>query len=238
MIIRPDAGALTFITQHDHARLAADLLAHWTADGFEGHPRRDDLLRAAREHDAGWREIDDEAPAFDTTRGAALDFIGAPDEVKQSVWPRAIERVADASPYAAALIAQHAIAVYDRYAGAPAWRGFFDDLGVRRDLARARTSCSADDLQRDYRFLGVVDLLSLAFCNAWTDVHERNACRVRYAGGGIDVNLPLFAGPVPLRIRVRRLPDRSYASAADLRAALEDAPPEIVEGLARPGVAL
>jgi hypothetical protein len=36
-----------------------------------------------------------------------------------------------------------------------------------------------------------------------------------------------------MRIRARRLPNRRYASTADLRAAFEDAAPEIVEGMAR-----
>src|SRR4051794_26064601 len=155
------------MTQHDHARLAADLLDHWTADGFASHPRRPDVLLSAREHDSGWREIDDEAPAFDTARGAALDFIAAPDVVKQSVWPRAVERVAAASPYAAALIAQHAIAVYQPHA--PQWQPFFDEMAARRDEQLARTGQSAGDLAGDYRYLSVVDLLSLAFCNGWFD---------------------------------------------------------------------
>ena len=41
MIIRRQGDSLLFMTQPDHARLAADLLAHWTADGFASHPRRE-----------------------------------------------------------------------------------------------------------------------------------------------------------------------------------------------------
>ncbi|HEY7059117.1 MAG TPA: hypothetical protein VH458_21440, partial [Vicinamibacterales bacterium] len=62
--------------------------------------------------------------------------------------------------------------------------------------------------------------------------HERFGCTVRYAGGAIHVTPTLFSEPVSLRIRVRRLPDRRYASAADLRAAFDDTAPEILEGRA------
>jgi Protein of unknown function (DUF3891) len=235
MIIRPDESSLLFMTQHDHARLSADLLSHWTADGFADHPRREALLLAAREHDNGWREIDD-GPAFDALSGAALDFMSVSDEIKRALWPRAIERVAKVSAYAAALIAQHAISVYDTRAEDPLWRSFFDDMAARRDGLLASTAHTPDELQGDYRFLSIVDLLSLSFCNGWADERERYGCRVRYAAEGIDVSPAPFANVVTLRIRARRLPDRRYASTADLRATLEDAPPEVVEGLARVGV--
>jgi hypothetical protein len=236
MIIRPDDAWLLFMTQHDHARLAADLLSHWTADGFPNHPRRDALLLAAREHDNGWRDIDD-GPAFDSASGAPLDFISIADQTKRGLWPGAIERVAQVSPYAAALIAQHAISIYDSHADDSSWRPFFQDMAGRRDQLIEHTPDASADLQSDYRFLSIVDLLSLSFCNAWTDERERYGCRVRYAAEGIDVTPAPFGEAVPLRIRARRLPNRRYASTADLRAAFEEAAPEIIEGLARGGAA-
>jgi hypothetical protein len=135
------------------------------------------------------------------------------------------------------LIAQHAISIYNSHADDPSWQPFFQDMAGRRDRLIEGTTHSAGDLQSDYRFLSVVDLLSLSFCNAWTDEHERYGCRVRYAAEGIDVTPAPFAASVPLRIRARRLPNRRYASTADLRAVFEDAPPEVVEGLARGGAA-
>jgi hypothetical protein len=234
VIIRPDESSLLLMTQHDHARLAADLLAHWTADRFPEHPRRDALLLAAREHDNGWREID-EGPAFDAASGEPLDFIAVADGVKQSVWPRGIERVAHVSPYAGALIAQHAISIYGSHTEKSSWAAFFQNMAELRDRLLASTTHTPDDLQSDYRFLGIVDLLSLSFCNGWTDERERYGCRVRYAGEGIDVTPPPFAEAVTIRIRARRLENRRYASNADLRAAYEHAPPEVVEGLVRGG---
>ncbi len=229
MIIRRHDDSLLFMTQPDHARLAADLLAHWSADDFAAHPRREALLLAAREHDNGWREVD-AVPLFSVATGQALDFIAVGDDIKQSVWPRAIDRVAATSAYAAALVAHHAISVYDTQRRNPAWSAFFGETTARRDHELARTGHGQEELLQDYRFLGVADLLSLSFCNGWADERERLGCRVRYADGAITVTPALFAEPVPVRIRVRRLPDRRYASAADLRAAFDETPPEILEG--------
>jgi hypothetical protein len=232
MIIRRHDDSLLFMTQPDHARLAADLLAHWSADDFTAHPRRDALLLAAREHDNGWREVD-QAPLFSAASGQALDFISVGDDIKQSVWPRALDRLATTSAYAAALVAHHAISVYDTQRNNPTWAAFFEQTTSRRDQELARTEHGQTELLQDYRFLGVADLLSLSFCSAWVDERERFGCRVRYADGTINVTPSLFTEPIPVRIRVRRLPDRRYASAADLRAAFDDTPPEILEGHAR-----
>src|SRR3954454_17036088 len=118
MIIRRDGTSLLFVTQPDHARLAADLLNRW--EGFADHPRRAALLLAARDHDNGWRELD-EALVFDPAEGCAFDFITAPDSVKHAVWPRAVDRLAETSPYAAALVAQHALFVYGSHQDEASW---------------------------------------------------------------------------------------------------------------------
>ncbi len=231
MIIRTDGASLLFVTQPDHARLAADLLNQW--NGLQDHPRRDALLLATREHDNGWRELDEEL-LFDRATGRAFDFITVPDPVKHSIWPRGVDRLAETSAYAAALVAQHAVFVYDSHRDEPAWAAFFAGLRERRDDLRARAGQTAEELEADYPYLAVVDLLSLTFCNGWRDNHQRFATRTRCDDRGLVIDPSPFAAPsVPLRVRARRLPDRRYASAADLRAAYEDATPEFLEGDAR-----
>jgi uncharacterized protein DUF3891 len=233
MIIRPDGDSLLFITQPDHARLAAELLAQWRDDEFSAHPRRDTLLLAAREHDNGWREPD-AAMVFDTARGAGLDFLSAPDEVKQAVWPRGVDRLSEISPYAAALVAQHALYVLRANRDKPSWRDFFDRVSGRRDSQLQCSGMSAADLDSDYRFLSIVDLLSLAFCNGWREDEERFACAAWCDGNTLLVKPAMLReAAVPLRVRARRLENRPYASASELRAAFENAPLELLEGQAR-----
>ena len=61
-----------------------------------------------------------------------------PDALKRETSRRGIERLAD-DPYAAALVAQHRLHVYSRYAGHPEWQAFFADVTTaRREPARRR----------------------------------------------------------------------------------------------------
>ena len=113
MIVRSDGTAQLLITQPDHAALAGRIMECWAADAFAAAPRRTEILLAIAEHDNGWREVDG-APLVDAATGRVLDFIHAPDAVRQGVWPRGVERLAHA-PYAAALVAQHALEIYARY---------------------------------------------------------------------------------------------------------------------------
>ena len=233
MIIRRDNDSLLFLTQPDHARLAAELLSRWALDAFPAHPRRDAILLAAREHDNGWRELDDDV-VFDAADGQALDFVAAPAAVKQAVWPRAVDRLAETSAYAAALVARHAVFVYDNVRGHAGWIDFFRRMDARVDVLRERAGVDAADLESDYRFLAVADLLSLSFCSAWREPHTRFDVTVRTVSAVLHVTpAVLGADPIPVRIRARRIAARPYASAADVRAALEDAPPLLLSGEAR-----
>src|SRR5436190_12712100 len=122
MIIRRQPSSLQLITQPAHAALAERIMRNWQADHFPESPRRGSILQAVAHHDDGWAEADD-ALEVDEATGRLLDFIEVPDAVKRETSLRGIERVSD--PFAGALMAQHRLHVYRRYAAAPEWRGFF-----------------------------------------------------------------------------------------------------------------
>ena len=230
MIIRPDAGSHLFVTQPDHARLAAHIMRAWRGDALDQHPRRDAILFAVLEHDNGWIE-EDGATLVDET-GRPLDFIAAPPEVKHRIWPRAVTRVGGEHPYEAALIAQHAITVHAQHRTDPSWRPFFDAMEGLRTAMLGRSA--GDTFERDYRFVRTGDLLSLVFCNGWTDPHDlAGGGRTILRGATLEVSPDPFGGArVPLRVAARRLPQRTYPSAVELRTALEAAPVERIEGVA------
>ena len=165
MIVRPAGGALHLITQPDHAALAGRIMTHWTS--LAAAERRDDILRAIRDHDNGWREPD-AAPTIDPATGAVLDFVGVPAAVKQGVWPRAVAGLAD-RPWAAALVAHHAVTVYDRFRNDPDWASFFARMEHLRAEQLTLVSGTMEMLIRDYVYVRLGDLASLAFCNAWSD---------------------------------------------------------------------
>ncbi len=169
MIIRHLAASHQLISQPRHAALAARIMRRWQPEHFPESPRKASILNAIEQHDNGWAEID-EALVVDEATGQLLDFIELPDALKRDTSLRGIERLAS-DPYAAALVAQHRLHVYRRYAEHPEWRAFFARVMAARDAyLRASRAVSLDELLRDYTFVRAGDLASLAFCNNWTNV--------------------------------------------------------------------
>jgi hypothetical protein len=206
-------------------------------DGFATSPRRAEIHLAVREHDSGWQALDRDL-VFDAGAGRAHDFMTVPEPVKQSVWPIAVESVAAQSPYAAALIAEHAVFVYGANRGKPEWDTFFEAMETRRTDLLARAGVALDTLRADYPLLGLADLLSLSFCHGWETPKERLGRSIKCEGAAVTMTPSLLpAAPVPARVRMRRLPDARFDSHAALREALDRAPSEFLTGVARSGSA-
>jgi hypothetical protein len=232
VIVRSAADHLLLITQPDHAGLAARFMAAWRRDDLPGSPLRDVILRATRDHDNGWVEFD-RTPIVDPANGRLLDFINAPEPVRQGIWPRGVERLRDV-PYAAALVAEHALSVYEHYRDRPAWAGFFTSMEEMRDAALAAAAPrTLADLRRDYFFVRMGDLASLAFCNAWREPQKLARYELRLEGSELRFAPDPFGGArVPLTVAARRLPSRPYASSADAAAAFAAAPEIEITGVA------
>lgn len=228
MIIRPAGDVRHLITQSDHAALAGRIMEHWASLGVAG--RRDSILRAVREHDNGWREPD-AAPSVDPATGAILDFIGIATAVKQGVWRRCLDGVSDA-PWTAALVAQHAISVYDRFRGDPAWDVFFADMEAARTSFLASAGLAMESLVRDYVYVRLGDLASLAFCNAWSEPQMLGPWTIRLLDGrNLLVEPNPFVHDVPIAVDARALPLTPFASDAALAAAMHAAPVVTLTGL-------
>ena len=228
MIVRQTSDTFQLITQPDHAALAAAIMEHSVA--LAAHPRRASVLLAVAEHDNGWSEPD-AAPLIDPATGVPLDFISAPNVVRQGVWPRGVARLAG-NPWAAALVAQHAIVIFNRYRSDPAWTQFFVEMEtMRRELVQA-SELLLPELLADYWFLGLGDLISLTFCNGWTDVQEFDRWSVRLTGSQVSVWPTLFEGAaIPIAIQVREVRRRVFRSDAELRDELATAPFASIEGV-------
>jgi hypothetical protein len=232
VIVRKTSDSLQLITQPDHARLAGAIMQHSVA--LAEHSRRSSILLAITEHDNGWAEPD-AAPLIDPATGFPLDFTSAPIAVRQGVWPRGVARLAH-DPWAAALVAQHAIAIFDRYRGDSAWTRFFTEMETMRQamldggpVVAGRPSMK--DLVADYRFVGLGDVISLTFCNGWTD--ERfDTWTLRLSDSHLFVSPDLFGGnTIPIRIEAREIHQRTFRSDAELRDALAAAPSTRLEGV-------
>ncbi|MGH7647341.1 MAG: DUF3891 family protein [Gemmatimonadaceae bacterium] len=233
MIIHPNGATLLLITQPDHAALAARIMRRWRDEELEQSPRHDDILFAVEHHDDGWLDVD-RAPLVDATSGVLLDFISSPDPVRRGVWPRGVSHLAD-RPYAAALVAQHALHIYRRYRDDAAWASFFSEMEtLRARHLHAAQPATLDELLRDYRWVRTGDLLSLAFCNGWTDVqHDERGGTARLAGDRLVLTPDPFAGvSVPLAVATREMSAAPFASAGDAAAAYARAPAATLSGVA------
>ncbi len=193
------------------------------------HPRRNAILHAIGEHDNGWTE-EDAAPAVNPDTGSIVDFVSAPLEVRHRVWPRGVARLAD-NPWAAALVAQHAITVYDRFRSDPEWTSFFAEMETTRDALLRAGTLPLDALIADYAFVRLADLISLTFCAGWTDEQRFHEWTVVRAGTRVVVTPDVFGGAViAIEIDAREIPNQLFRSAAELRRAREDAATATLRG--------
>ncbi len=218
MILAPEPPDLVLITQPDHAHFAAELLRLWRADGLPRHPRREDLLFAAREHDNGWREAD-AAPEVDRQDGRPLDFQKYPFATRREIWERGIQRYARERPYAAALIAEHALQLHRDRREAD-WLEFLDHVEGQKDELLEAAGRGRLELSEDYPYLLRADTASLAACAGWRAPFNAPGLRGSCAGGELRLEPFPLAGPTAFQVACRRVADRPYTGAADLAGAL------------------
>jgi hypothetical protein len=220
VIVRPVPNRLQLITQPDHAHLAARIMEHCVP--LAARPRRDAILHAIAEHDNGWAE-EDVSPSVDPAAGTIVDFISAPLIVRHAVWSRGVARL-DRDPWAAALVAQHAVTVYDRFRDQVEWKSFFVEMEAARDAMLRSAGLPLGDLIADYAFVRLADLISLTFCTGWTDAQRFNDWTIGPFGTGIRVSPDAFGGKlIPMEITAKEISDQSFRSDAELHSALSGA---------------
>ena len=232
MIVRANGEAWLLITQPAHAALAGRIMRHWQEPALRHSPRRDAILLAVTDHDNGWTETD-RTPVIDPASGRVLDFVALPAAMRQDVWPRGVERLRTV-PYAAALVAHHAVHVYSRFRGDPEWQAFFTGMETLRDEELRRAApASMDALLADYQFVRAGDLISLAFCNNWREPQEDGFGRtVRFDGARVIVSPDPFGGrALDIQITGRELAGLTFDSDAAARSALENAPVRTITGI-------
>jgi hypothetical protein len=218
VIVRAVNTGVLLITQPDHAHLSRAVMAHCTA--LAGHSRREAILRAIGEHDNGWAE-EDASPSIDPMTGQIVDFVNASVSVRHTVWPRGVARLAD-HPWAAALVAQHAITVYGRFRADPEWASFFERMEKERDAMLRTSGGSRAELNADYPFVRLGDLISLTFCAGWTEEQRFEEWTVLRNGDLVMVTPdPLSGATIPIAAAARSVRAGPFRSMAELKQALD-----------------
>ena len=231
MIVRDNGDALYLISQPDHAALARRVMERWIP--LYDAARRASILLAVEEHDNGWHEPDG-APQVDPSTGQVFDFIQIPAEVRQGVWPRGVGQLARQDAWAAALVAQHAVTVYDRYRADPAWSHFFPQLERLRDDLAAPARLTFSQLTHDYAFVRIGDLISLIFCTRWDERQAFGDWTFLREEDRVLVTPDPFAGrQVPIAVNARVIPARPYSDDEDLRRTLRSSPIVTLRGVVR-----
>jgi len=227
MIARPFEGALALITQPDHAHLARRVMERCVA--LDGHPRREDILHAVGEHDNGWAEPD-AAPVIDPETGRLADFVKLPLPARHGVWRRGVARLAS-RPWVAALVAHHAVTVYDRFRADSDWNLFFAEMERAREAMIDASGRPADDLAGDYVFVRLADLISLAFCTGSNERAAFDGWSLALDGDRVLIAPDMFDGAaIPLEVEAREIPDRAWPDDDALRAAVAAARPLTIRG--------
>jgi hypothetical protein len=217
VIVRVLDDRIQLITQPDHAHLARTIMEPCV--GLAARPRRDAVLLATGEHDNGW-DLEDAAPTVDPATGGVVDFVSAPLRVRQTVWPRAVARLAG-NPWAAALVAHHALIAYNRFRPDAEWSSFFTEMEVARDAILRAGGMPLGALVDDYSFVRLGDLISLAFCTGHTDAQRFEDWTIQLSGTRVVVAPDPFGGAeIPIAITAREIGNRPLRSEADLRDAL------------------
>lgn len=220
MIVRSARDRVLLITQPDHAHAAREVMQRCVP--LAGRERRDSILRAIGKHDAGWGE-EDAAPLADPDTGEVVDFVRVPVEVRQRVWWRTLG-ILEHDSWAAALVANHAATVYERYRPAAEWTVFFAEMDRTRDALLRSCGRSRADLEEDYAFLRLGDLVSLVFCTGGEGEQRFRDWTLRPDGPRLVVSPDPFGGAeVPIEVAARELPNRQWRSDAELRHALAEA---------------
>jgi len=227
MIVRSDSDRLLLITQPDHAHLARRIMERCVP--LASHPRRDIILHAIEQHDNGWRE-EDAAPRVNPTTGEIVDFVNAPAEVRQRVWTRGIARLVD-EPWAAALVAQHATVIYDRHHRDESWAPFFRTIHSMREEMLAASRYSFDELESDYQFVRLADLISLAFCMGLSGEQQWGRSSVRLSDSRVFVAPDIFDGiEIPIDVVANAIVNQQLWSDDELRRAMSHAVPSTLRG--------
>jgi hypothetical protein len=227
MIVRSFPDCLELITQPDHARLARAIMDHCIP--LANEPRRDAILLAVSEHDSGWAGPD-AAPTVNPATGGVADFINAPTGVRRAVWTRSVAAL-ERHPWAAALVAQHALTVYDRFRSDSEWTPFFNRMETARAALLRSTGLPLDQLAADYVFVRLADLISLAFCSGSIDEQRFGAFTVRSRGTRVVVTPDVFDGAaIPFSIEARVIPNHRFETDDELRRALRAAGTTILRG--------
>ena len=221
------------IRQIDHARLAADIAAHW-ASGSSGLGLSDIVIAAISQHDDGWLDWD-ARPEIDG-QGRPIAFDEMPSASAVQIWRKSIASVEPLGPLAQYMVAGHFCALLVRFGRVksdglsdPIAKQFHTEYTAKmKDWLTAWTAGSeqkAPFADEALRWLQFFDALSLWLCTRRQTQPEQmvapsNGSLTFSPQSGTDT---IHIAPWPLRqprlqvqVVARIVPAKAYRSTQEL----------------------
>lgn len=247
MLVRGEAERALAIGQLSHSWLAGQLARAWGNPSFGELEPREEIVLGAQQHDIGWALFDLQ-PGFNPETGLPRSFLELSVQEHLSIWRGAAERLLSQSLHAALVVSMHGRSLSElRARNAPdqaaPLQAHIDEERERQHALRSLLGVSEERAERTRRQMWAWDALSLALCNAWRPFTVRD---VPGAGGLLELELrdnddgtatiepwPFRASRITVRCEARPLAPR-YEDEAQMRRALEQAPPVTLEFSLRP----
>lgn len=165
MIIRTVGDEIIMTEQHQHALLAGELAGQFRSSLFGEAARRDEVLLAVRQHDRGWRTLD-ETPVWNDRDELPFSFQDYPMLPKLLMYKSGIDEVEAMSGYAAVLCSMYYSSFEPiRKGEEPGTRAFHEvELARQERLIRWLGHPDQALLAHHYELLQLCDGLSLYVC--------------------------------------------------------------------------
>lgn len=239
MIIAAHQGSHLAIAQQAHAEMCGDLARHWGNEAFRIPPDPAPLMTATVGHELGMLEWD-RRPSLEPEGGLPASVKQMRPDEHLPLRRLSADRLASQDERAALICSLHHTSFYER-PSVPALllhrhrlvRAYLNDEGERQRRLRSRLDPDEAHLEWEWRLLRCWDALSHALVLgraptriASVPAGDRKLTEISVSATGSSLTLdpwPFTAESVEIAVVGRSL-DGGYATAEEMRQALEQAP--------------
>ena len=165
MIVIEKEHHFHMIPQHEHAKISAQIVAHWKNNFLLRSKLREEADWAIQQHDRAWIPLDD-YPEWNEEKQRPYTFVDYPLEKKLQAYQRGIKEVADRSLYAGMLCSMHYASFFSKDDKDPVVQTFLAEEKTRQqDLFESmEMDIPYDIYDLHFRRLQFCDDLSLYVC--------------------------------------------------------------------------
>lgn len=242
MIRKQTRQGWILFNQHDHARLAADIMILWGNSGYEKFSPYEEVLFAIEQHDNGWIEWD-ALPRVNPGNNYPMNFMEMDLPDQHEIWSKSFSRYSGEHPYASALIALHFRKFNCKSVARDPQNGIALDMKKSMDQFICDTLGldyfeSVDDLppevQTNLRFLQIGDIISLTLCHGWksmkldnvpSDYKNTKSRMVLGSDNGKQYHItptPFSDNELEFTIRGKKIDQKEFRNDSELRSVIND----------------